>query len=108
MTYTLTVTQTNNKAARFHYVVTDEAGSVISDRKSNREYVACTACGSFYFGRLDLIGKGDHGKAIKWAEGCGRNDNTYDKGGAYWGIGSQLRVSYTKDLAYINFYRATN
>lgn len=29
----------------------------------------------------------------------------YDKGGAYWGYGSELRVSYTKDLSYINFYR---
>ena len=29
----------------------------------------------------------------------------YDNGGAYWGIGSELRVSYTKDLSYINFYR---
>ena len=29
----------------------------------------------------------------------------YDKGGAYWGLGSQLRVSYTKDLSYIEFYR---
>lgn len=33
------------------------------------------------------------------------NDGAYDKGGAYWGIGKQLRVSYTKDLSYINFYR---
>ena len=32
-------------------------------------------------------------------------DGAYDAGGAYWGIGSQLRVSYTKDLTYINFYR---
>ena len=29
----------------------------------------------------------------------------YDKGGAYWGCGPQLRVSYTKDLSYIHFYR---
>lgn len=29
----------------------------------------------------------------------------YDRGGAYWGLGSELRVSYTKDLLYINFYR---
>lgn len=29
----------------------------------------------------------------------------YDKGGAYWGIGTELRVSYTKDLTYIIFYR---
>lgn len=29
----------------------------------------------------------------------------YDKGGVYWGIGAELRVSYTKDLTFINFYR---
>jgi len=29
----------------------------------------------------------------------------YDKGGAYWGYGLQLRVKYTKDLSYIEFYR---
>jgi hypothetical protein len=32
-------------------------------------------------------------------------NGAYDKGGAYWGFGSQLRVSYTKDLSYIEFYR---
>lgn len=32
-------------------------------------------------------------------------NGAYDKGGAYWGLGSPLRVSYTKDLSYINFYR---
>jgi hypothetical protein len=30
---------------------------------------------------------------------------TYDQGGSYWGIGSQLRVRFTKDLQYIEFYR---
>ena len=29
----------------------------------------------------------------------------YDNGGAYFGIGNQLRVKYTKDLSYIYFYR---
>jgi hypothetical protein len=29
----------------------------------------------------------------------------YDKGGAYFGIGKQLRVEYTKDLSYVRFYR---
>ncbi len=29
----------------------------------------------------------------------------YDKGGAYWGIGKQLRAEYNKDLSYIRFYR---
>ncbi len=28
----------------------------------------------------------------------------YDKGGAYWGVGGRLRVSYTKDLSYIHYY----
>lgn len=32
-------------------------------------------------------------------------NGAYDKGGAYWGLGNELRVSYTKDLSYINFYR---
>jgi hypothetical protein len=29
----------------------------------------------------------------------------YDKGGAYWGRGTELRVTYNQDLTYINFYR---
>ena len=32
-------------------------------------------------------------------------DGVYDKGGAYWGSPSNLRVEYTKDLQYIKFYR---
>lgn len=32
-------------------------------------------------------------------------DGAYDRGGAYWGSGKQLRVKYTKDLKYIRFYR---
>lgn len=33
------------------------------------------------------------------------NNGGYDKGGAYWGLPSNLRVEYTKDLSYIRFYR---
>lgn len=29
----------------------------------------------------------------------------YDKGGAYWGIPDNVRVRYTKDLSYVEFYR---
>lgn len=29
----------------------------------------------------------------------------YDKGGAYWGLPDNVRVRYTKDLSYIEFYR---
>lgn len=32
-------------------------------------------------------------------------DGAYDKGGVYWGTGNQLRVKYTKDLLYVQFYR---
>lgn len=65
MNYKLEVTETRNKAGKFHYQVKDEIGNVISERKSNREYIAATIDGSFYFGRLDLIGKGDHGRYLK-------------------------------------------
>lgn len=29
----------------------------------------------------------------------------YDKGGAYWGVGKELRVKFTPSLDYIEFYR---
>ena len=29
----------------------------------------------------------------------------YDRGGAYWGTPSNLRVEYTSDLVYVRFYR---
>lgn len=66
MKYTLNVKETGNKASKFHYTITDENGNLITERKSNREYVAATVNGQFYFGRLDLIGKGDHGRQVKW------------------------------------------
>lgn len=59
--YILTKTQ---KGKKYLYEVKDENGNVISKRTSTRDYVACTVNGDFYFGRLDLIGKGDHGKGI--------------------------------------------
>lgn len=62
MNYELKVTETKNKAGKYHYQVIDEAGNIISERKSNREYVACSINSGFYFGRLDLINKGDHKK----------------------------------------------
>ena len=65
MTYTLNVKETGNKSAKFHYTVTDENGVVISERNSNRVYEACTINGAYYFGRRDLVGKGDHGKTLK-------------------------------------------
>ena len=70
MTYTLKVTETSNKTGKFIYEVIDKTGQVISKRTSNREYVACTIDGDFYFGRLDLIGKGDHGRRLKMGITC--------------------------------------
>ena len=55
------------KGKKYQYTVTDEKGNVISTRTSARDYVACVADGSYYFGRLDLIGKGDHGKLLNRA-----------------------------------------
>jgi len=33
-------------------------------------------------------------------------DGAYDAGGAYWGIGKPLYVRFTKDLSYVEFFRA--
>lgn len=53
------------KGKKYEYQVIDtESKAIVSKRTSARDYVACTADGSFYFGRLDLIGKGNHGKRL--------------------------------------------
>lgn len=80
--YTLTVKETGNKSSKFHYqVINDTTGEVVSERKSNRVYVACTIHGEFYFGRIDLIGKGDHGWAIKKANGWGYDEKRVFRSG---------------------------
>ena len=53
-------------------------------------------------GRLNMGARPDEGKVYDCAVPM---NGAYDKGGAYWGLGSQLRVSYTKDLSFIEFYR---
>ena len=32
-------------------------------------------------------------------------EGAYDAGGAYWGLGEELRVRFTADLSYVEFYR---
>lgn len=45
------------KGKKYEYQVIDvDSKAIVSKRTSAREYVACTADGSFYFGRLDLRG----------------------------------------------------
>ena len=65
-TYKLTKT---TKGSNHTYTVTDQAGTVLSKRVSKRDYVACTIDGRYYFGRPDLIGKGDHGRLLKFYQG---------------------------------------
>ncbi len=65
-TYKLTATALKN--GKTLYQVINENGEVISKRTSTRKYVACTIDGEFYFGRLDLIGKGDHGKMLNYIQ----------------------------------------
>lgn len=58
-----------------------------------------------------VLRKKELNKGIKVFDCAVPMNGAYDKGGAYWGLPSpgegmgQLRVSYTKDLTYINFYR---
>jgi hypothetical protein len=55
-------------------------------------------------GRAD-VGKRPKDKRILDNKVPMDRDGCYDRGGAYWGIGAQLRVRYTKDLSFIEFYR---
>jgi hypothetical protein len=97
MNYELKVTITNNKAGKFHYQVIDENGTIISERKSNREYVACTSKGTFYFGRLDLIGKGDHGRYMRdCIERMKRTIEQFEKISKYYICGYDEYVSNAK------------
>lgn len=64
-TYRLTKTAVKN--GKFLYEVKDENNNTISKRTSAREYVACTIDGKYYFGRRDLIGKGEHGRCLNHA-----------------------------------------
>ena len=49
------------------YTIVDDKNNVVAKRTSKRDYVAATINGQFFFGRRDLVGYGDHGKAILWA-----------------------------------------
>tara|TARA_R110000803_G_scaffold52326_2_gene107737 strand:- start:10968 stop:11417 length:450 start_codon:yes stop_codon:yes gene_type:complete len=67
----LTKTETGRKSGRYHYQVKDLQGTVISERKSNRDYIGATLDGGLYFGRADLIGRGEHGNRIKYLDKVG-------------------------------------
>lgn len=68
-----TLSKVPSGAHHFKYTVKDETGKVMTERKSARDYVACTIDGRFYFGRLDLIGKGEHGQQVKWQDEHGKD-----------------------------------
>jgi len=67
---------------------------------------------TLHYNYLWIARKKELNKNLKIVFDCAVPMNRgYDRGGAYWGLPSpgkgmgQLRVSYTKDLTYINFYR---
>lgn len=105
-----TLTKNVLKNGKFKYVVTDQNGNVISDRTSARDYVACTACMRFCFGRLDLIGKGDHGKYIKRAiEYSQTTEEQWAKWGATFNCTREYLIETSKQsfidlnkIAYLN------
>lgn len=62
MEYTLKATEL--KSGKTLYQVINENGVIVAKRTSTRKYVACTIDGGFFFGRIDLVGKGEHGQMI--------------------------------------------
>ena len=61
----LTKTQKGNK---YLYEVKNNEGVVLAKRLSSRDYIACTSNGELFFGRMDLIGKGEHGRQLSMYE----------------------------------------
>lgn len=49
-------------------IVNNRTGETVATRTSKRNYVAATIDGCYFFGRLDLVGKGDHGQQVKIAQ----------------------------------------
>ena len=98
MTYKLIVTETNNKAGKYHYQVVDEENNLISERRSNREYVACTTDGEFYFGRLDLIGKGDHGRLLRYYQSVG--ETVTNSRGETFPTNKTIKLARLTNIAY--------
>lgn len=74
------------KGKKFEYqVIHAESKAIVSKRTSARDYVACVADGSYYFGRLDLIGKGNHGKQLSWVNKILSNpEKAYKEMAANW------------------------
>lgn len=61
------------KGSKWLYQIEDNNGNVVATRTSARDYEAATINGEFFFGRVDLIGKGDHGKALRVFENYSAN-----------------------------------
>lgn len=60
---------------KYLYEVKNDKGEVLSKRLTKRDYVACTVNGEMFFGRLSLIGKGEHGRQLSMYK-AGSLDNT--------------------------------
>ncbi|MCD8286214.1 MAG: hypothetical protein LUD50_03190 [Clostridia bacterium] len=56
------------KDGSFLYSVLDESGNVIKTRKTGHEYVACCVFDNLFFGKVSLIGKGEHARRIAYAK----------------------------------------
>lgn len=94
--YTLTKVA---KGQKYLYEVKDENGNVVSKRMSKRDYIACTANGEFYFGRIDLIGKGEHGRILNQM-----NDFLYNPKRLYEKIAKSMSPSYYRKWKLENPY----
>jgi len=85
LTHKLTVTKTGNKRGKYHYQVVEKAtDNVVSERHSNRQYMAATLDGGNYFGRLEL--------AKKDAEFRRRNNYPAERIDGYYAIVEDIKA----------------
>jgi hypothetical protein len=102
MAQTYKLTATTLSSGKIMYKVIDQDGNVISKRVSTRKYVACTIDGSFYFGRIDLIGHGDHGAMLARIRDCECNteeryNNILEKGIREIKVSNRLHLECYKE-----------
>ena len=95
--------QVTPKGKKFLYEIINDNGEVIAKRTSNRSnYVAATMHGHYFFGRIDLIGKGDHGRSIANYERTLATANVSQagiiEGAQYAKMTPEQYLQYSKDM----------
>lgn len=92
------VLRKTKKGKKYLYEVIDTTtGEAVAGRISARDYVACTADADMFFGRLDLIGKGEHGSQLRYYTAKAADMKESEE----YRAGCRRRVKELNDIVYL-------